>query len=42
MKFILGPGTGLGEAMLFKDNVNNYHVLATEGGHTAFSPVTDT
>jgi len=42
----MGPGTGLGvnsskkEAMLLHSN-DGYRVLSTEGGHAAFSPVTD-
>lgn len=34
---ILGAGTGLGEAILLY-NKGEYHVLATEGGHTDFAP----
>jgi glucokinase len=34
---IISPGTGLGEAGLFRDN-NFYHPFSTEGGHCDFSP----
>jgi glucokinase len=34
---ILGAGTGLGEAMIIW-NKDDYHVVATEGGHTDFAP----
>jgi glucokinase len=35
---IVGPGTGLGVAQLFRDGPN-YHVIATEGGHIDFAPL---
>jgi glucokinase len=35
---ILGPGTGLGVAHLFRDS-NGYRVQATEGGHVDFAPL---
>lgn len=38
-KAVLGPGTGLGEAQLFWDNVtNNYRVFPSEGAHATFAP----
>lgn len=36
-KGVIAPGTGLGEAILFYQN-QNYHVIASEGGHAAFGP----
>jgi glucokinase len=36
-KGIIAPGTGLGEAILFYHD-QNYHVIASEGGHAAFGP----
>lgn len=35
---IVGPGTGLGVAQLFRDGAH-YHVIATEGGHVDFAPL---
>lgn len=35
---ILGPGTGLGVAMIAYDN-DHPHVIATEGGHLDFAPL---
>jgi glucokinase len=35
---IVGPGTGLGVAQLFRDGAD-YHVIATEGGHVDFAPL---
>lgn len=35
---IIGPGTGLGVAQLFRNN-GRYHVIATEGGHVDFAPL---
>ena len=37
---ILGAGTGLGEAVLVPCPDKGLHVLATEGGHADFAPVT--
>ena len=37
---ILGPGTGLGVAQLFRYGAA-YHVIATEGGHADYAPVDD-
>lgn len=34
---ILGPGTGLGVAHLYRDGKGSYHVQATEGGHTDYA-----
>lgn len=34
---VVGPGTGLGQALLVPDGTR-WIVLATEGGHTAFAP----
>jgi glucokinase len=36
---VLGPGTGLGVAHLWRDGKGGYHVQATEGGHIDFSPL---
>lgn len=35
---IIGPGTGLGVAHVWR-NATNYHVQATEGGHIDFAPL---
>ncbi|MFN3198832.1 MAG: glucokinase [Bradymonadia bacterium] len=35
---ILGPGTGLGEALLIPETHGGYRVLPTEGGHSRFAP----
>ena len=37
---VLAPGTGLGQAFLFRDN-GHYHVIASEGGHSDFAPTND-
>ncbi|MCJ2179182.1 glucokinase [Novosphingobium album (ex Hu et al. 2023)] len=36
---VLGPGTGLGVAHLWRDGKGSYHVQATEGGHIDFAPL---
>jgi glucokinase len=36
---ILGPGTGLGIAHLWRDGSGGYHVQSTEGGHMTFGPI---
>jgi len=36
---VIGPGTGLGVAQLWRDGAGGYHVQATEGGHVDFAPV---
>jgi glucokinase len=36
---VLGPGTGLGVAHLWRDGAGTYHVQATEGGHQDFAPL---
>lgn len=36
---VLGPGTGLGVAHLWRDGKGGYHVQATEGGHIDFAPL---
>ena len=36
---VIGPGTGLGVAHLWRDGKGFYHVQATEGGHVDFAPV---
>jgi glucokinase len=37
---VLGPGTGLGVAHIWRDEqMNFYHVAATEGGHIDFPPL---
>ncbi|HWU01428.1 MAG TPA: glucokinase [Novosphingobium sp.] len=35
---VVGPGTGLGVAHLWRDGKGFYHVQATEGGHIDFAP----
>ena len=35
---VLGPGTGLGVAQLFRHD-GDYHVIETEGGHIDFAPL---
>ncbi len=37
-KAVLGPGTGLGEAILVASGNGKYDVVATEGGHCDFAP----
>lgn len=36
---VIGPGTGLGVAHLWRDGKGGYHVQATEGGHVDFAPL---
>lgn len=36
---IVGPGTGLGVAHVWRDGTGGYRVQATEGGHVAFAPL---
>lgn len=36
---VLGPGTGLGVAHLYRDGKGSYHVQATEGGHIDYAPL---
>jgi len=36
---ILGPGTGLGVAYVWRDDRSGYRVQATEGGHFSFAPL---
>ena len=36
---VIGPGTGLGVAHLWRDGNGGYHVQATEGGHIDFAPL---
>ena len=36
---VLGPGTGLGVAHLWRDGKGGYRVQATEGGHVDFAPL---
>jgi glucokinase len=36
---VLGPGTGLGVAHLWRDPARGYHVQATEGGHIDYAPL---
>ena len=36
---VLGPGTGLGVAHLYRDGEGGYRVQATEGGHIDFAPL---
>ncbi|HKT84767.1 MAG TPA: glucokinase, partial [Novosphingobium sp.] len=36
---VIGPGTGLGVAHLWRNGKGGYHVQATEGGHVDFAPL---
>ncbi|TZF88424.1 glucokinase [Cognatilysobacter lacus] len=36
---VIGPGTGLGVALLTGDATHGWHVIETEGGHATFAPV---
>lgn len=36
---VLGPGTGLGVAHVWRDGAGAYRVQATEGGHFSFAPI---
>lgn len=36
---VLGPGTGLGVALLVGSQRHGWHVLETEGGHASFAPL---
>ena len=36
---VLGPGTGLGVALLVGDATRGWHVVETEGGHISFAPI---
>jgi glucokinase len=38
---VLGPGTGLGVALLVGSHENGWHAVETEGGHTSFAPIGD-
>lgn len=38
---ILGPGTGLGVALLVGDLTHGWNAVATEGGHVSFAPLND-
>ena len=38
---VLGPGTGLGVALLVGSDAHGWHAVETEGGHVGFSPVGD-
>lgn len=38
---VLGPGTGLGVAMLVGDARRGFRVVETEGGHVSFAPLGD-
>lgn len=38
---VLGPGTGLGVAMLVGDATHGWNVVETEGGHVSFAPLGD-
>ena len=38
---ILGPGTGLGVAMLVGDDARGWDVVETEGGHVTYAPIGD-
>ena len=35
---VIGPGTGLGVALLVGDDQQGWHVVETEGGHVSFAP----
>lgn len=36
---VLGPGTGLGVALLARDSRQHWSVIETEGGHVSFAPL---
>lgn len=36
---VIGPGTGLGVALLTGGDAHGWHVIETEGGHATFAPV---
>jgi glucokinase len=38
---VLAPGTGLGQAMLYLDDMGRCHPFASEGGHVEFAPKDD-
>lgn len=38
---VLGPGTGLGVALLVGDAARGWQVVETEGGHVSFAPIGD-
>ncbi|MBS0226644.1 MAG: glucokinase [Proteobacteria bacterium] len=38
---VLGPGTGLGVALLVGEAEKGWNIVATEGGHVSFAPVGD-
>jgi glucokinase len=38
---LIGPGTGLGVALLAGDHRRGWHVIETEGGHVSFAPQND-
>jgi len=38
---VLGPGTGLGVALLVGDAAGGWRVIETEGGHVSFAPLGD-
>lgn len=38
---VLGPGTGLGVALLVGSREHGWHAVETEGGHTSFAPIGD-
>jgi len=38
---VMGPGTGLGVALLVGSTSHGWHAVETEGGHTSFAPIGD-
>lgn len=38
---VLGPGTGLGVALLVGSHPHGWHAVETEGGHVGFAPIGD-
>ncbi len=38
---VIGPGTGLGVALLVGGDAQGWHVVETEGGHVTFAPLDD-
>ena len=38
---VLGPGTGLGMAILLQDSAQQWSVQETEGGHVSFAPLSE-
>lgn len=35
---VIGPGTGMGVALITQFEIDNWHVIETEGGHVSYAP----